>query len=120
MSNDKESKPVYSALEHFKASSDYAKQLTTLSTGSIVLVSTFLKDVFPNPIWLFLVVVSLISFMISVIASVVFHTLLVVGFPGTNVEVDDTYIGLAVFTSWVTFLVGLLSLVIFAARNLIG
>jgi len=120
MNTKKETEPVYSPLEHTKASLDYAKQLTTLSTGSIVLVATFLKDVFQNPIWLFLVVVSLIAFMISVIASVALHTLLVASFPGRDVEIDSAYLGLGALVSWVGFLIGLLALVIFAARNLIG
>jgi hypothetical protein len=35
-------------LEYFKLSHDSQKHLTTLTAGSIVLISTFLKDIFPK------------------------------------------------------------------------
>ena len=35
-------------LDYFKLSHDTQKHLTTLTAGSIVLISTFLKDIFPK------------------------------------------------------------------------
>ena len=46
------------------------KHLTTLSTGSIVLLSTFFKDSFSNPQWGWLTSLTFTLFMISTVTSV--------------------------------------------------
>jgi hypothetical protein len=38
--------------ESFKLGFEAVKHLTTLSAGSLVLIATFLKDIFPPRIWL--------------------------------------------------------------------
>ena len=57
-------------VEYIKALLEYLKHLTTLSTGSIVLTTTFLEKLFQNPLWKTAVVVSLIGFMTSIISSI--------------------------------------------------
>ena len=58
-------------IEQTKALIEYFKHLTTLSTGSIVLITTFLEKLFANPSWRLAVVISIAGFMLSF-----FHLLL--------------------------------------------
>jgi O-antigen/teichoic acid export membrane protein len=46
------------------------KHLTTLSTGSILLLVTFLEKLFSNPRWKALIAVTLVSFVVSIVCSV--------------------------------------------------
>ena len=56
--------------ESIKLYFEFYKHLTTLSTGAIVILSTLLEKLFENPEGTVYVKWSLISFIISVIASV--------------------------------------------------
>ena len=47
----KEQKDEARYLEEQKLVFEFAKHMTTLSTGTIVLLATFLKDVFKQPEW---------------------------------------------------------------------
>jgi hypothetical protein len=49
-------------LEIFKQSVDFFKHLTTLDTGSILLLAAFLEKLFSNPHWKILVAVSFFGF----------------------------------------------------------
>jgi len=57
-------------LEGHKLDHDTYKHLTTLSTGSMLLLATFLEKVFQKPSWKFLVTAAFVSFIVSVGASV--------------------------------------------------
>ena len=110
-------------IEHFKTFVDYLKHLTTLSTGSIVLMAAFLEKLFVKPLWKFAVVISLIGFMLSVLSSTIAHTIQIYFHaPGVNyngINWATILGGIAVIITWIGFLVGILSLAIFAIRNLI-
>ena len=56
--------------ESIKLYFEYYKHLTTLSTGAIIILSTFLEKLFKNPKEIVFVKWSLIFFIISVISSV--------------------------------------------------
>jgi amino acid transporter len=109
--------------ERYKALTDYYKHLTTLSTGSIVLVTTFLDKLFHKPLWKALVVISIMGFMISVLASVVAYTIIVAYHaPGDQIERPEwaKHLGLiGIILTWTGFLVGILSLASFALRNFV-
>jgi hypothetical protein len=100
---------------------EYLKHLTTLSTGSIVLIAAFLEKLFSKPVWKLTVAVSLIGFMVSVVSSVISYTI----FIEFHIEADepsprwsDVIVLAAMLLTWVGFLVGILSLAIFALKNL--
>ncbi len=110
--------------EKFKLVSDYLKHLTTLSTGSIVLLAAFLERLFVQPRWRPSVVIALCGFMVSVVASVVAYTYVIYKFPVSDSDSDDTTIsgqtwwGVSILATWIGFLVGVVSLVVFAVKNL--
>jgi len=109
-------------LEGFKLLHDTFKHLTTLSTGSILLLSTFLKDIFKSPEWSWLVAVSIIFFLASTIASVI----VMIAFGDTvynkggslSVPGLERIAGPCVAVSWATFLLGMVALVVFSLKNL--
>ena len=55
------------AVEAATLSIDYAKHLTTLSTGSIVLLTVFAEKVFPTPIWTALMAVSIMGSVLTIL-----------------------------------------------------
>lgn len=110
-------------IEHTKQQLDYIKHITTLSTGSILLLATFLEKIFTKPTWRYLVVVSLIGFILSVIGAITIHTLSVLSvrhFIAENLETktENIIAGISLISMWVGFLVGIVSLGVFAIHNL--
>jgi hypothetical protein len=116
--------PPETQLERAKQMIDYVKQITTLSTGSILLLATFLEKLFLKPSWKPLIVISFAGFVVSVIAAVFLHTVFV--------DDEKLYVtgdlesrswekaaAISLIFMWSGFLVGILSLAIFAVRNLV-
>jgi hypothetical protein len=109
-------------IEGYKLLHDTFKHLTTLSTGSILLLATFLKDLFTSPEWPWLVATSIVLFLLSTIASVIVMTAFgdVVYSKGESLSVPglDRVAAPCVPLSWVTFLLGVVALVVFSLKNL--
>lgn len=101
---------------------EYLRHITTLSTGSIILIATFLEKLFKYPRWKPLVIVSLGGFMVSVLSSVVQYTVMLMTLRKNQVESTKWEILLGLVSlgfTWIGFLIGIISLAIFAIRNLI-
>ena len=109
-------------IEFLKSMSDYLKYLTGLATGSVVLLTAFLEKTFTQPVWKFLVSVSLVSFMISVATSVIAQTMIVFMFSNPDPESSGRKVvnvfAFALILTWIAFLVGIVSLTAFALKNL--
>ncbi len=105
--------------ESFKLGYDLFKHVTTLSTGTLLILITFLEKLFQNPSWKFLVSVSFVSFIISIISSVVtmfFLTQAIADFG--ELEKNETRIARWSFILTLGFFVlGIFSFVIFALIN---
>ncbi|MBN1186823.1 MAG: hypothetical protein JXB49_31385 [Bacteroidales bacterium] len=102
--------------------SDYLKYLTGLSTGSLILLTTFLDKLFIQPVWKYLVSISLISFMISVFTSVIAQTMLVFLLSKLDPESSRRFLVsvfmYAIIFTWIAFMIGIISLTTFALKNL--
>jgi hypothetical protein len=115
---------------------DSYKHMTTLSTGSIVLLSTFLEKLFQKPDWRFLVIIAFLSFVISVVASVA-SMFAISGtmqaaelFEGMTKKDKETFppsaglmrfpatVKVLVSSSFGGFLLGVAALALFGAKNL--
>ena len=96
---------------------DYLKHLTTLSTGSILLIVAFLEKLFPNPEWKFLVAVALLGFTIVIVLA-----LLLQFFVLQDMDPDtpsfETIARPCFLTLAGSFLVAITSIVVFAFKNL--
>lgn len=112
------------APEHYKMLSDYLKHLTTLSTGSLLLLVTFLEKIFVQPLWKPLVIIALVSFLLSVIASIASFTLVISLSANYKDQTEpqgweETVNVVSIIVTWLGFLIGVASLTVFAIRNLV-
>ena len=109
--------------EFHKLWADYLKHITTLSTGSILLIATFLEKLFAQPRWKAAVLTSLLGFLASVLGSTIGLSGVVIRskkLVWTKAE-DDIETNLMVagtLAAWLGFLVGIVGLTAFTIRNL--
>jgi hypothetical protein len=98
---------------------DAIKHLTTLSTGSILLLVAFLEKFFKEPEWKGLVAASLICFILSTIGS--FIAMLVLSSAVKkygNVDELEVNVGAgAMLFSIISFIIGIICFVVFALKN---
>ncbi len=106
--------------EGYRLFHDTFKHLTTLSTGSILLLVTFLDKLVKSPHWHALVPISVLGFLVSVLTSVpVLFAYASLNFQDPEVKmVAEKWGGRAVIAAVGGFLVGVFALAIFAVRNL--
>lgn len=110
-------------LASFEQEQGFYKHLTTLSSGAILLMVTFINELFPRPAeWGWLVAVSLVSFTICIVSSL-FLWAASSKYVSTPIEKSlpkvAAVLGLiGLVCSYVGFLTGMVSLVIFALKNL--
>ena len=113
--------PDSQRLQFINSFIDYLKHLTTLSTASIVLMATFWEKLSAKPILKSAVAVAICGFMISVLGSVMTHTIFVIyEIPGRTVNDLAAFIGgLGLLFTWLGFLIGISSLAAFAIKNIL-
>jgi hypothetical protein len=115
--------PVLTGLELNSVWSDYFKHLTTLSTGAVVLIATFLEKFAPHPHWRPAVIVSLLGFLVAILGSIAVMTGLAMNAPNANTaggtgDWVDVMQVLGMFAAWLGFVIGITALTIFALKNL--
>ena len=107
-------------IEFFKQVSDHFKHLTTLSSGFILVMATMAEKLFKNPGWPILMAVSFLLFVVSIVASLMAQAYYI-----DSIQNPKDFLGKrtgtitvgATFVAWGAFVLGVLSLVIFALRN---
>ena len=108
--------------EFLKAISDHCKHITTLSSGFILVMVTFLDKLFEHPDWKCLVVISFVAFALSIFLSV-YSQALVIDYLFPNKKIDTNkkaqITSIVLFCTWTCFTVGAISLIIFAVKNFI-
>ncbi len=107
-------------IEREKAIGEYLKHLTTLSTGSILLIIGFFQNIFIYPQVKFLVGVALAAFTLAVIGAVAAQSLLVFTMGVTKKQTlvpVDPWFDVATIGAWVCFLFGVMALGTFALMN---
>jgi hypothetical protein len=110
--------------EGWKLHYDASKHLTTLNTGSILILVTFLEKLFIKPSWKGLVAVALGLFVLSIITSLLAMISIAsiirdrgdVGMLSRNV--GDWLVILSPSSGFTFFVIGIICLIIFAIRNL--
>ena len=109
--------------EYTELVASYLKHLTTLSTGSIALQIAFLEKIFPRPKWKAFIVVSLLSFTVSIVASALSY-IIVIALTGraelSTERVKRTKVAghRTLVMALIGFLVGVIAIIIFVLRNL--
>jgi hypothetical protein len=107
------------SIEGQKLLFDTFKHLTTLTTGSILILVTFMKDVFRTPEWPILIGVTFGLLILSTVSSVV--VMIILGHEMQKSCQPSEIIGnvflAGVIVSWVGFLLGIITLVAFGMKN---
>jgi hypothetical protein len=106
-------------LESLKLDHDTFKHLTTISTGSILILATFIEKFFQNPSWKGLIAFTFVSLMICTYTSVIemfriSHEIVADKSPNKKRTLWSKIVPLL---SCGGFLLGILSLVVFSLRN---
>jgi F0F1-type ATP synthase assembly protein I len=98
---------------------DYIKHITTLDTGTIILLTVLLEKFFRTPQWKCLIVIAFLGFIVSIVAL----TLAAFGIIRSVRTPQEISLGLVRFTSWnfilgiLGFITGILAVGVFAAKN---
>ena len=53
-----------------KETLSYLRHLTTLSTGCVLVLVTFLEKIFPKPLWKCLIIIAVAAFLLSLLSAV--------------------------------------------------
>ncbi len=108
--------------EQVKMVFDHTKHLTTLSTGSILMIIAFYKELSSNHVWTYMVGVGLVAFIFSILASTIAQVV-TIKLPSTQktdalTEKKDNMAALPFIISWATFLIGIIFLCVYGVKNL--
>ncbi len=120
--NNKTPNTDWSEIEVYKIEFEYLKHLTTISTGSILLIVAFLEKIFKNPESKFLIAISLCCFLGS-ISLCAFSQLTIIEKASERVNlklvktVQNWTVGL-LFGALFSYVIGIICLVSFGLKNL--
>lgn len=108
--------------ESAKLAYDIYKHLITLNTGSIVILVTLLEKLFTNPEWKLAIAISLCSFVISIFGCLGMLIVITMDVASSgefgNNKKEYFFASSATLTAWGGFLIGIISIVIFAIKNI--
>jgi hypothetical protein len=119
--SDRQQRWNASEREFHKTFYEYLRYFSTLGTGTIVAVGALLGKLFEKPAWQGMAVASIIALLLSVATSTVVYTVMIIHFPGRGIEADNSdkqIHAIALVITWLTFLVGIICLAVFVAKNL--
>ena|SRR5690349_1457329 len=104
--------------EKHKALAEYLRFLTTLSTGSLVLLTSFLDKLHAQPSsW---VAVAFIAFTVCIATSVVSYSVVTMNF-GRQFEAGEViFTSSVLILAFVSFIVAIVALTVFGVANLRG
>jgi hypothetical protein len=110
-------------LASYSQEHDLMKHLATLSTGSIVVLATFLEKLFSHPTWKALVIVAFIGFVLSILGALTWQLLSLLHISAVRSQRAGLVAGHIVVpvlgAALGGFLIGITSLAVFAIRNLL-
>ena len=110
-------------LTSYSQEQDFMKHLATLSTGSIVLLATFLEKLFSNPLWKPMVVLALAGFTVSILGTVLWQLLSILHVSAARSRRAGLVAPIVTLPTIAAtlggFVVGVGSLALFAIRNLL-
>jgi ABC-type molybdate transport system permease subunit len=109
-------------IERYKSVFEYLKHLVSLSTGSIVILATFLEKIVKSQEWKIFRILALLGFLFTVICSTVAYSLLIFDFPGRKTktkEWENAVGGFALIFSWIGFVIGIISVSVYTIKNII-
>jgi len=99
---------------------EFFRHLTTVNTAILVILVVFVEKLFRTPAWQFLFPISIVFFLISLIASLVgmWYVTTLSSAP-SNLQWEIDAAAGTCLTSIISFIIAMLSFVFFAIRNFI-
>ena len=112
-------KPTHHAhlVESSKLFYDLFKHVTTLTTGTIVVLATFLEKLFKAPLWLPLVVITFVGLVLSLIASLGAMAFFAKHVREEVTEAEGNIATAFIVVCLVSFLIAIACLTAFTVRN---
>ena len=107
-------------MERHKNTSEYLRHFTTLSTGSILLLATFLEKIIKMPKGIGLITVAIICFLLSILGAMISYTISLVQsnrINEANKNWENALAGFGILFTWIGFFVGIVSIGIFIIMN---
>jgi len=109
--------------ESTKLNVDYLKHITTLATGSIILLVTFLDKVFEHPNHTWMIIVVLISLLLTVVFASTSFISLGIAYQAWEEGREpkdwiDSTAGICFLLSYFSFVAGLFFFTVFSISNL--
>ena len=109
--------------ESTKLNVDYLKHITTLATGSIILLVTFLDKIFDHPKHTWMIIMVLISLLLTVIFASTSFISLGISYQAWEQGNEpkgwvDTTAGICFLLSYISFVIGLIFFTVFSISNL--
>jgi len=113
----------WSEIEIYKFEFEFLKHLTTICTGSILLVIAFLEKLFNKPEWKYCVAISLVCFILSIISCSISQVLIIDKVSekknlSLRLSVQNKSIGFLIF-ALICYVVGIFFLAAFGLKNLL-
>lgn len=109
-------------IERFILFHGYLNHLATLSTGAILIMAAFLENIFMQPEWKFLVVISISGFLFAIAFALFTQTFSLMGFRVPRKEEvplrEDILGSIFLILTWLCFLIGIGTLGFFVIKNL--
>ncbi|TNE99362.1 MAG: hypothetical protein EP322_03355 [Bacteroidetes bacterium] len=109
-------------IEQVKLVHDHTKNMTTLSTGSIVVLVTFFDKLTENPTWTLLIAISLGAFVVSILGALAAQIAFVDLADPDEKGYDSWHYragAVALVTSWLAFVLAVVCLCVFGVRNIV-
>ena len=107
-------------IEYLKQLADHFKHITTLSSGFILVMATLVDKLFKNPEWPFVMALSFLLFVITIVLSLMAQAYHIGAIYDPNKFLSDRRTSLTIFSTlgaWGAFVLAVLSLVLFALKN---
>ena len=107
-------------MDRHKNTSEYLKHFTTLSTGSILLLATFLEKIIKMPKSTVLITVAIICFLLSILGAMTSYTISLVQSHRINEGIknwESVLAGYGILLTWIGFFIGIVSVGIFIIMN---
>jgi hypothetical protein len=111
-------KQLQKEMDYSKAFIEYLKFLITISTGSIVVLTSFLERLESQPELGYLIGIALSAFMLSIVAALIQYTMLLYTLGTVASITENIFGGLIIAVVWGSFLIAIVSLTIFGLVNL--
>jgi hypothetical protein len=104
-------------VEQVKLIHDHTKHLSTLSTGSLVLMITFYEKLGNPTQWRFLLAIALIGFVLTILAATTAQVG-TIDFADPEHKKRDVATGISFMVSWLSFCIAIVALCVFGVKNI--